>query len=196
MAKLFYQGHGSYRITSDHGCVAYIDPFAGGGYDVPADLILVTHEHSDHNQVQLVPRKPSCRIFRAKDVLVNGSYLTHTVGGFTFTAVPAQNANHPVDQCVGFLIQVDGKKIYGAGDTSTTRFMEGLFKQRLDWALLPIDGVYNMGPTEASTCASLIQACRTIPIHMKPGKLYDDGMAAAFHCDGKTLVRPGEEIEL
>ena len=29
MAKLFYQGHGSYRITSNDGRVIYIDPYAG-----------------------------------------------------------------------------------------------------------------------------------------------------------------------
>lgn len=42
MAKLLYQGHGSLRLITDSGKVIYIDPFAGEGYDVPADLILVT----------------------------------------------------------------------------------------------------------------------------------------------------------
>ena len=48
MTELLYQGHGSYRLTSEHGAVVYIDPFAGEGYDKPADLVLVSHEHSDH----------------------------------------------------------------------------------------------------------------------------------------------------
>lgn len=34
MAKLLYQGHGSYRITGDNGAVLYFDPFAGTGYDL------------------------------------------------------------------------------------------------------------------------------------------------------------------
>ena len=42
MAKLLYQGHGSMRLISEGGTVVYIDPFAGEGYDRPADLILVT----------------------------------------------------------------------------------------------------------------------------------------------------------
>ena len=33
MAKLLYQGHGSYRITTGEGKVIYVDPFAGEGYD-------------------------------------------------------------------------------------------------------------------------------------------------------------------
>ena len=48
MAKLLYQGHGSYRITADDGRVLYVDPYAGEGYDKPADIVLITHEHSDH----------------------------------------------------------------------------------------------------------------------------------------------------
>jgi hypothetical protein len=42
MAKLYYQGHGSCRVTADDGRVIYVDPYAGGGYDKPADIILVT----------------------------------------------------------------------------------------------------------------------------------------------------------
>ena len=48
--KLLYQGHGSLRITTAEGKVIYIDPYAGEGYDVPADLILVTHGHSPRGE--------------------------------------------------------------------------------------------------------------------------------------------------
>ena len=48
MAKLYYQGHGSFRLTSQNGTVLYVDPYAGDGYLLPADYILVTHEHGDH----------------------------------------------------------------------------------------------------------------------------------------------------
>jgi len=57
MAKLYYQGHGSFRITLADGRVMYIDPNAGGGYDLPADFILVTHQHSDHNQIKKCVQK-------------------------------------------------------------------------------------------------------------------------------------------
>ena len=57
MAELLYQGHGSYRIVSNEGVVIYVDPYAGEGYDMPADIVIVTHEHSDHNQVDLVTLK-------------------------------------------------------------------------------------------------------------------------------------------
>ena len=51
MAELLYQGHGSLRLTTAAGTVVYIDPFMGDGYDVPADLVLVTHQHYDHRSI-------------------------------------------------------------------------------------------------------------------------------------------------
>ena len=59
--KILYQGHGSLRLTTADGRVLYVDPYAGSGYDKPADLILVTHQHEDHNQINLVTKKPSCK---------------------------------------------------------------------------------------------------------------------------------------
>ena len=67
MAEILFQGHGSFRVTAGDGTVIYIDPYAGEGYDIPADMILVSHEHSDHNQVDLVTRKAGGRILRAGD---------------------------------------------------------------------------------------------------------------------------------
>ena len=37
-ARILYQGHGSLRIVTEEGKVIYIDPYAGEGYDLPADL--------------------------------------------------------------------------------------------------------------------------------------------------------------
>lgn len=47
-------GQASIRITTEEGRVIYIDPYAGNGYDLAADLILVTREHFDHNAVEKV----------------------------------------------------------------------------------------------------------------------------------------------
>ena len=197
MAKLLYQGHGSYRITSNDGMVIYIDPFAGKGYDVPADLILVTHEHHDHNVVDKMPHAAGCTVIRARDALQGGVYGFFEVGKTLIQAVQAYNKNHPKDECVGFVLSVDGVKVYAAGDTSETQDMHMLLPQMgLDYALLPGDGIFNMGMEEASRCAEIIGAKHSIPIHLKPGGLYSERKAARFHAEGKLLVRPGETIEL
>ena len=197
MAKLLYQGHGSYRITSSDGMVIYVDPFAGDGYDVPAGMILVTHEHHDHNVVDKMPHASGCTVIRARDALNGGVYKSFEVGKVRIQAVQAYNKNHPKDECVGFVLSVDGVKVYAAGDTSETQDMHTLLPHmELDYALLPGDGIFNMGVEEASRCAEIIGATHSIPIHLKPGGLYSERKAARFHAEKKLLVRPGETIEL
>ena len=60
--KLLYQGHASFRLIAKNGTVIYIDPAYGEGYDLPADIILVTHGHNDHNKVNLVTQKKGCTV--------------------------------------------------------------------------------------------------------------------------------------
>ena len=196
MAQLLYQGHGSYRITTQDGMVIYIDPYVGEGYDLPADLILVTHEHGDHNQISLVTKKPACRIIRAADALKNGQYGRFEVGGAVIEAVEAYNQKHRKEECVGYLLTADHITLYAAGDTSETSQMHSLKSGNLDWALLPIDGIYNMGPEEASRCAGIIGARHSVPIHMKPGSLFDKVCAESFHAAGRVILIPGETAAL
>jgi len=194
--KLLYQGHGSYRITAADGRVIYIDPYAGDGYDKPADILLVTHQHDDHNKTELVTQKPGCTVITNVEALAGGKHNTFDVGGIVIEAVEACNVNHDPTQCVGFILTVDGVKIYIASDTSKTKSMESFAERNLDYALLPTDGFYNMDLNEAAESAKLIGARVNIPVHMKPGELFDRERAETFDAPGKRVVAAGEEIEL
>ncbi len=194
MATLYFQGHGSFRIVTEAGKVIYVDPYAGDGYDLPADLVLVTHEHGDHNQLQLVTLLPGAKVIRSVDALVDGEYKSFDLGWVKIWAVQAYNKNHPRNACVGYVLELDGVKIYAAGDTSTTEEMSRLGK--LDYALLPTDGIYNMGPEEATACAALFDARVTIPIHMKPGALFDRACAERFTASNRLILPAGESLEL
>lgn len=196
MAKLLYQGHGSLRLTSSSGTVVYIDPYIGDGYDKPADLILVTHQHHDHNQIDLPAHADGCTIIQNMDALKGGEYGKFTVKDIGIEATEAYNKNHHKDECVGYLVSVDNLLIYFAGDTAKTEQMETLGDRQIDYAFLPIDGIFTMNVKAAVECAKLIRAKHTVPIHMKPGKLFDAKMAAKFVTDGAMVVKPGEEIEL
>lgn len=64
---------------SNEGVVIYVDPYAGEGYDMPADIVIVTHEHSDHNQVDLVTLKDDGVILTRRFVLpsLSGSSIIY-----------------------------------------------------------------------------------------------------------------------
>ena len=196
VTKLLYQGHGSYRITAQDGTVIYVDPYVGDGYDVPADIILVTHQHSDHNNIALVTQKADCTLISNVEALAGGKHNSFTVGNIKIEAVTASNSNHDPKECVGYLITVDGILIYAAGDTSKTDEMATYAAKKIDYALLPCDGVYNMGLEEAAECAELIGAKHNIPIHMIPGSLFDRSLAEQFNAPNRLIVEPGQEITL
>ncbi|WP_026393710.1 MBL fold metallo-hydrolase [Acetobacterium malicum] len=197
MGKLFYQGHGSYRIISDKEIVIYVDPFAGEGYDLPADIVLITHEHPDHNNLARLHQKQDCVVIRPETILINGVYGSQSIDRITIQAVPAYNSGHDKNKCVGYVIELDGIKIYASGDTSTTDYMKDvLSKEVINYALLPIDGFYNMDPQEAANCAKVIGAVHSIPIHMKPGALFDRKLAETFVAEGRLILEPNEEIKL
>ncbi len=201
MTRLLYQGHGSFRLVTDAGAVIYIDPFAGEGYELPADLILVTHQHFDHNQIALPAQKPGCVIYQNTDALMGGTWQEVQLAGCTVRATQACNSNHPIDECVGYLVGTGKLLLYFAGDTSRTEQMSELARLGIDYAFLPCDGIYNMDVAGASACAELIDARHSTPVHTAPmspkgGKAYDPAVAQRFTAPNVFLIEPGTEREL
>lgn len=195
MTKLLFQGHGSYRLTGDDDRVIYVDPYKGKGYDVQADIILVTHQHGDHNKVKRCARKPACRIITNKEALAGGIHNSFDVEGISIQAVEAGNKRHDPKKCVGFVISLDGFKVYASGDTSKTKQMETLADMHIDYALFPGDGRFNMGPDEAAECARIVGARHNILIHLFPGQSYLEN-GKKWGVPNKIVLEPGEEIEL
>ena len=196
MPKLLYQGHGSVRLTANDGRIVYVDPFAGEGYDLPADIILVTHGHRDHCQIQLCAQKPDCTIITHEEAISNGKHNSFNIGGITIHPTEASNNKHDPKNCVGYIITLNNTKLYAAGDTSKTKQMERFSALEIDYALLPGDGIYNMDAKEAAECARLIQAKHNILIHMKPGALFDRETAEDWLAPNKLIVEPRQEINL
>ncbi len=198
---LLYMGHASLRIVTGEDKVIYIDPFAGSGYDMTADLILQTHDHFDHKDMSKISSKSSdCVVITQKEALSGGTHNSFDQGYVKVEAVEAgYNKNHDKKNCVGYILTfTNGATLYVSGDTSKTEQMPDLAARNLDYAFFCCDGVFNMDAAEASECASLVGAKVSIPYHTGSASetIFDETNAARFTAPGAYILKPGEELVL
>lgn len=189
-------GRASVRLDFSDGRVVYIDPAYGSykEYKKEADLVLVTHQHTDHNVVSKVTLKETGSIIQCPYDIKTGGVIE--IAGLKITAVDAYNSNHSKSSSCGFIIESGDLIIYHSGDTSLTDQMIELKDYSIDYALLCTDGFYNMGPEEAKMVSNDIEAQIVIPIHTSADGSFNINQANKFNYDGSLLIKPGESIIL
>ena len=177
--KIEWLGHASFRISNNK--IIYIDPFQLKSPEADADIIFITHEHFDHCSIDdiaklvtpntIIVTVPDCQsklssLQFKKFVLVEPDKVCD-VEGIKVETVSAYNTNkkfHPKDNnWVGFIITVDGKRIYHAGDTDYIPEMNEL--KDIDFALVPVSGTYVMTAEEAANAVNKFKPKVAIPMH-------------------------------
>lgn len=193
-----YLGHASLKIVTNENKVIYVDPYCGSenDYKDAADLILVTHEHFDHNKIELVKnRKENCKIITEKQALHNGEYQNIDLGYVKIQAVESYNSHHNRDECVGYILTLsNGKTIYIPGDTDITPTMYKLNALNLDFAFFCVDGFYTMSAKDATKIANEIGAKHNIPFHTNPDVAFDMEKAKSFKAKNTLILKPGESV--
>ncbi len=180
-------GHDGFLITSSSGKTVCIDPFQVKGDFDPVDVLVSTHEHFDHCNIDdlkkfVSPTKTEVvGIPMARDTLDKldcktvhyvGPADTKTIASITFEFVPAYNVNkfrepgvpfHPKgDNKIGVVFEMDGQRIYHTGDSDNIPEMKDI---RTDVALIPVSGTYVMTASEAIEAAKTINPKLAIPMH-------------------------------
>jgi L-ascorbate metabolism protein UlaG (beta-lactamase superfamily) len=211
-----------------HACVLLegskkilIDPFVEGRsvLDTNPDLVAVTHGHDDHLGETVALAKKTIAIseiakyLKSRGLPVEGMNIGGTIiiDGVSFTMTPAVHSScieeAGTGRCggtaAGFVINMDGIKVYHAGDTglfSDMKLIGDLYHP--DVALLPIGGRYTMGTAEAMMAAQFIGAKMVIPIHYNTwDKIAADPQPFKRSLEKTTDIRvtvlkPGESIEI
>ena len=205
-------GHSSFMIKAA-GKTIYTDPYVGEYVD-KADLILVSHSHSDHmnttyiNKVRrddtviIAPANCAAKIGGTIKSLKPGEKTT--VGEIVVEAVEAYNFKrfrspgnpyHPKGFGVGYLLTIGGKIIYHAGDTDFIDEMKTL--KGIHLALLPSGGTYTMDNPEVVEATLAIKPKFLIPMHRwdtDPSSIKKEVEAKP---DTKVLLlKPGEQFEI
>lgn len=189
MDGINWLGHAGFFFEDQNGNKIYfVDPFELGDRKLDkADLIFITHAHYDHFSQGDIDKiiKNDTVIIAPPDILSHISIgderkvkvepnQSYTVKDFKFSTIPAYNHRpgrqelHPRrNNWVGYIFELNGKKVYHAGDTDFTDEMRSLKSLRLDVAMLPMGGNFTMDVDEMIEAANWIGAKITIPIHYK-----------------------------
>lgn len=196
LEHIHWLGHDAFRIEGPP--TIHIDPYELAPGGPKADLILITHDHSDHcspEDVAEIEKDDTVIVTIAAaaeklggdgiEIVAPGDAIT--VKGVRVEAVPAYNVNkfrrpgvpfHPKDAGhVGFVVTVGDQRIYHAGDTDHIPEMADL--GGIDIALLPVSGTYVMTVDEAVEAVRTIQPGLAIPMHVGRG-IGSAGDAEAF----------------
>lgn len=181
--KITFIGHAS-LIFSFNGKVIHVDPdgeLADYSTLPKADIVLITHEHSDHfdlsaikilrtNQTKLVLTETCARKISGGMVMKNGD--VQIIQGIKFEAIPAYNIIHKRDNGQpfhlegvgnGYIMTFGDKRVYVAGDTENIPEMKTL--RGIDVAFLPMNLPYTMTPEMVADAAKLFRPKILYPYH-------------------------------
>ena len=168
----------------------YIDPFQMKIAPKDADFILITHDHYDHfspedigkvtgaDTTLIVPEKMEQKaqevsglVSRIVTVRPGESYAVDGVVSesgdkLEFETIPAYNLLKPFHPksagWVGYILKINGKRIYIAGDTDATKEAKAV---ECDIALVPIGGTYTMDAKQAAELVNVIRPKVAVPVH-------------------------------
>ena len=168
--RIKYLGHASFVITSDSGIKIITDPYETGGaisygeIKESADIVVVSHDHFDHNNVAAVRGNPKP---------VRGAVTTE-VKGIEFKGIPSYH-----DDAGGrlrgkntiFCFEVDGIRVCHLGDLGHQLSAQQVAELgKVDILLVPVGGSVTIDAKVATEVGNKLMPRVIIPMHYKTDK--------------------------
>ncbi|MFC1989976.1 MBL fold metallo-hydrolase [Chloroflexota bacterium] len=166
--KIKWLGHATFMITSSSGVKIITDPYATssriayGEIEESADIVTVSHDHGDHNNIAAVGGNPEVvrGITEVKGIKFKGIPTYHDDAG------GSKRGNNII-----FCFEVDGIKVCHLGDLGHP-LSDGQVAElgNVDILLIPVGGNYTIDATVASQNCDLLKPSVIIPMHYKTDK--------------------------
>ncbi|GGA23531.1 MBL fold metallo-hydrolase [Paenibacillus physcomitrellae] len=172
--KIRWYGQSSFLITSEAGTKVLIDPLGKMlGYKMPrltADIVAVTHNHRDHNQVQIVDGEYSL-VNEAKSYEINGIRIKG-IKTFHDNVGGAKRGDNIV-----FVLEIDGIRVAHCGDLGHQLSDEQAQAiGRVDVLMVPVGGKMTLDGQGAYKVAQQLKPSIAIPMHYRTKALGLAGM--------------------
>ncbi|MCK5433712.1 MAG: MBL fold metallo-hydrolase [Dehalococcoidales bacterium] len=168
--KIKYLGHASFVITSDTGIKIITDPYVTGGalgygkIEESADIVVVSHDHFDHNNVAAVRGNPK---------LVRGAVTTE-IKGIEFKGIPSYHddaGGRQRGKNTIFCFEVDGIRVCHLGDLGHQLGAQQVAELgKVDILLIPVGGSVTIDAKVATEVCSKLAPRVIIPMHYKTDK--------------------------
>jgi L-ascorbate metabolism protein UlaG (beta-lactamase superfamily) len=217
--KITWIGHSALKLQGSK--IVFIDPFLSGNPAASmsldnvsqADVVVVTHDHGDHlGDAHAICKKTGATLvsifeiaeaaaqqgIKAEGMNVGG---TVTLNGVAVSLVPAIHTAGLGGTATGTVVEMDGKKVYHAGDTGLTMDMQLIGEMyQPDIGFLPIDGRFNMTPRLAAKAVELLKIPKIVPVHYDTFPLVNSSPEEFKRLVGDKseviIIKPGEAVEL
>ena len=159
-----WYGQSCFKIQSSE-LVIVIDPFSKDiGLTPPrfrADIALVTHQHSDHNNLDSITGNPFT-IASPGEYEAKGAYI-HGIQTFHDAKKGQERGLNTI-----YVIEVEGIRIlhlgdFGEADVSNAAFLEQIGE--IDILLIPVGGTYTIDGEQAAKLSKEIEPSYCIPMH-------------------------------
>lgn len=171
--RITYYGHSMFAIESPGGIVILTDPNKDIGYATPdegVDIVTVSHDHFDHNKVELAP---GARVLRGLTEDGDWAEIDEATDDVRIRAVPTLHDDQEGAERgknAMFVFEIGDWRVVHAGDLGhggvsfeTLEDAEGAF--RPDILMLPVGGHFTIGPFEAGEVITQLRPARAIPMH-------------------------------
>jgi L-ascorbate metabolism protein UlaG (beta-lactamase superfamily) len=211
--KIRWHGQSFFELIAPNGARVVFDPHAIEAYgrkQMVADVVLISHPHTDHSRTEVVTNKDRARVIQGlkpatqpgrpaefnpveeeiKDLKIRNVLLYHdAMEGL----VRGRNT--------AFIVEVAGVKIVHLGDLGHKLTREQIRQiGPVDVLMIPIGGVYTINGSEARDVVEQLQPKRmVIPMHYGT-RVYEDLLGPEEFLDElpKEQIKklPGNQVEI